>query len=193
VTPRFLDIAIEYPGSTSDCLAFDGMTLSKQLEDGLLAEGLCLFGDNAYLNTPFMATPYPNTLTPTKDAYNFYHSQLQIRIECAFGMLTHRWEILQSAIPMKVTMKKTTALVLALAKLHNFCINACESRAMMNTTTDGWRLELNGAVTLDCEGADIIPRQMLGGGEHFKDVDRRNMRRQWEYSAANQGNPLPRD
>jgi hypothetical protein len=39
-----------------------------------------LFGDNAYLNSSFMATPYPNvSIDPakkTKDDYNFYHSQL---------------------------------------------------------------------------------------------------------------------
>jgi DDE superfamily endonuclease len=88
VDGRFLDISIMYPGSTSDCLAFEGMTLCQQLEDGLLAPGLCIFGDNAYLNTPFMATPYSGTTGGTKDAYNFYHSQLRIRIECAFGILT---------------------------------------------------------------------------------------------------------
>jgi hypothetical protein len=41
-----------------------------------------------------MATPYAAVSGGTKDAYNFYYLQLQIRIECAFGMLTHRWAIL---------------------------------------------------------------------------------------------------
>ena len=59
----------------------------------------------------------------TKDASNFYHSQLRERIECTFGMLTHGWEILQSAIPMNVSMKKTVALVFALSKLHKYCID----------------------------------------------------------------------
>jgi DDE superfamily endonuclease len=59
VRGRILDISILYPGSTSDCLAFEGMSLFQKLEDGLLAPGLCLFGDNAYLNTNYMATaPY---------------------------------------------------------------------------------------------------------------------------------------
>ena len=88
---RILDISILYPGSTSDCLAFNGMSLFWKLEEGMLAPGLCLFGDNAYLNTPYMATPYSAVSSGTKDAYNFYHSQLRIRIECTFGMLTQRW------------------------------------------------------------------------------------------------------
>jgi hypothetical protein len=42
----------------SDCLAFEGMTLFQKLEAGISAPGLRVFGDNAYLNTPYMATPY---------------------------------------------------------------------------------------------------------------------------------------
>ena len=62
-----------------------------------------LFGDNAYLNSLFMATPYPNVSgdpeKKTKDDYNSFHSQLHIRVECAFGMLVQRWGILRSAFP----------------------------------------------------------------------------------------------
>jgi hypothetical protein len=90
VRGRILDISILYPGSTSDCLAFEGMSLFHKLEDNILAPGLCIFGDNGYLNTPYMAKPYAAVSGGTKDAYNFYHSQLRIRIKCTFGMLTHR-------------------------------------------------------------------------------------------------------
>ena len=75
---KILDLSILYPGSTSDILAFEGMSLFHKLENGLLAPGLCLFGDNAYINTPYMATPYAAVSGGTKDAYNFYHSQLRI-------------------------------------------------------------------------------------------------------------------
>ena len=40
---KFLDISIMYPGSTSDCLAFEGMSLYSKLENGVLAPGLCFF------------------------------------------------------------------------------------------------------------------------------------------------------
>jgi hypothetical protein len=124
VRGRILDISIVCPvGSMSDCLAFEGMTLFHQLEEGILAPELCLFGDNAYSNTPYMATPYAAVSGGTKDAYTFYQF-LQIRIECAFGMLTHRWVILRSAIQMNVAVHKTVALVLALTKRHNYCIDA---------------------------------------------------------------------
>ena len=58
---RFIDISITYGGSSSDLLAFENSELFKHLEGGVLAQGLVLFGDNAYLNTPYMATPYRNT------------------------------------------------------------------------------------------------------------------------------------
>ena len=203
VRGRILDISIMYPGSTSDCLAFEGMSLFQKLEEGMLAPGLCIFGDNAYLNTPYMATPYPAVSGGTKDSYNFYHSQLQIRIECAFGILTHRWAILRSAIPMGVTIKKTVALVLALAKLHNYCIDCNDSRVAPSTPSDEWRSEVHGAVLLvdtteDHNNLDggVTPRQLLDGGHHFDDFGingRYNMQRRYNYAAANSGRVLPRD
>lgn len=35
---KFLDLSILYPGSTADCLAFESMTIYKQLQDGLLMQ-----------------------------------------------------------------------------------------------------------------------------------------------------------
>jgi hypothetical protein len=88
---KFLEMSILYPGATSDCLAFEGMSFYNKLENGVLAPGLCLFGDNAYINASFMATPFSGGISGgSKDGYNFYLSQLRIRIECAFGMFTHR-------------------------------------------------------------------------------------------------------
>jgi hypothetical protein len=80
-----------YGASAADCVAFKAIDLHARLEDGLLQNGCVLFGDNAYLNSFFMATPYSNVSgNPNKkseDNYNFFHSQLRIRVECAFGML----------------------------------------------------------------------------------------------------------
>jgi hypothetical protein len=78
-----------------------------------------------------MATLYAAVSGGTKDVYYFYHSQLRIRIEFTFGMLTHRWSILRSAIPMNVSIRKTVALVLALSKLHIYCIDQNDSSDLM--------------------------------------------------------------
>jgi hypothetical protein len=200
---RILDISILYPGSTSDVLAFEGMSLFHKLEDGILAPGLCLFGDNAYLNTPYMATPYPAVSGGTKDSYNFYHSQVRIRIECTFGMLTHRWSILRSAIPMNVSVKKTVALVVALAKLHNYCIDNDDSSPASNTASDQWQHEVNGAVPLvtitdsRLTSEDVVPEQLMDGGNHFDDVGgmngRYNRQRRYDYISRVNGTALPRE
>ena len=202
---KFLEVSIVYPGSTSDCLAFEGMSLFSRLESGLLAPGLCLFGDNAYLNSIYMATPYSAVSGGSKDAYNFYHSQLHI--ECAFGMFTHRWAILRSAIPMRVSLKKTIGLVIALAKLHNFCIDENEAHAPPSRALDELRTEMQGGIPLEAptmlEAATtstgtqaLFPRQLINGGRHFDDIDLQSRRRriyQYQSQADALHQQLPRD
>jgi hypothetical protein len=199
VRGKLLDISIMFPGSTSDCLAFEGMSLySKMLESGFLAPGLCLFGDNAYINAMFMATPFAGVSGGTKDAYNFYHSQLRIRIECAFGMLTHRWAILRSAMPMNISIKRAVALVIALAKLHNFCIDENEDDDVPPIpAVDELEIELQGGVPLVRRMGTTdtlpIPWQLIGGGNHFDDMDRPTRRRRERQNQSQDGNALPRD
>ena len=53
--------------------------------------------------------------------FDFYHSQVRINIECAFGMLTQRWRILWA--PLECGEATRPALIVALMKLHNWCIN----------------------------------------------------------------------
>ena len=55
---RILDLMIVYSGSTSDCLALEGMSLFCKLGEGVFASGLCLFGNITYINSPYLATPY---------------------------------------------------------------------------------------------------------------------------------------
>ena len=128
-------MSIKYPAATSDCLSFESSQLYDDLSKGLLAEGLCIFGDNAYLNSPFIATPYPNVSGGYKDAYNFFHSQLRIRVECAFGMLVQRWSMLRTIMPLGITI----ALLSTLARLHNFCINSEDDALVPGAGTVGTR------------------------------------------------------
>jgi hypothetical protein len=55
------------------------------------------------------------------DTYNFFASQLRIRIEMAFGLMVRKWCILQH--PSHVPLKHIKFMLIAIAKLHNFCIN----------------------------------------------------------------------
>jgi hypothetical protein len=87
----FLDVCIGHPGLTSDFLAFCTSNLKYKLEaPRFLKPGKFLFGDNAYVNTKYIATPYKAVYSGEKDDYNFYHSQVWILIGCAFGMLINQ-------------------------------------------------------------------------------------------------------
>lgn len=77
---RILNLSIHYGGATSDLLSFEASNLYRQLEEGsLLAPGLVLYGDNAYLNNRYMVTPYANVSSGSKDDFNFFHSQVRTR------------------------------------------------------------------------------------------------------------------
>ncbi len=172
---RFLGMAITYSGSTSDCLAFEGSNLYKRIERGLLLDGFCLFGDNAYLNSQYMATPNKNVSNGSRDSYNYYHSQLRICVECAFGMFTNCWSILRAPLPIGLYIMRSIALVNALADLHNLCINRRDN-AVSISPCDRYNMftNPNGYVPLeDDECTNIhLPAQMMGGGYHFDDVNR---------------------
>lgn len=188
---KILDLSIVYPGSTSDCLAFEGSTLFTKLNTtGFLAPGLCLYGDNAYINSAYMAVPFHGQVSGDKDSYNFYHSQLRIRVECAFGMLTERWAILRSAMPRRLPLRKVIMMVCALARLHNFCIDSVDEETIAERPAgDVFRQETAGAVPLVNDVrmrragvADVTPRELIGGGHHYLDYDRSLRRRRQDCS-----------
>ena len=182
---RFIWVEVNMPGASSDFYAFDQSSLKKKLEtDGFLRPGFCLFGDNAYVNSPYMCVPWRNVKGGAKDAMNFLHSSLRICIECAFGILVHRWGILRKPMAVNLTVQKISSMVLALCKLHNFCIEKCsdavdcpDDRDISNISLQGglflprmdnnknafWECDLNVATQHDrLDG-------LLDGGAHMDD------------------------
>ena len=92
---RFKWADITHPGCASDFTAWVaselGMKLAQPGQD-IIAPGLTIFGDNAFVETQYMSTPIPGKkLSRYDDAYNFYFSQLRITVERAFGILVHHW------------------------------------------------------------------------------------------------------
>ncbi len=76
---------------------------------------------------------------------------------------------------MSVSVKKTVALVCALGKLHNFCIDNESDNVPMPTPADEWEIEMDDGVPLvPAPGAqstrDVVPDQLLDGGDHFDDL-----------------------
>ncbi len=81
-----------------------------------------------------------------------------------------------------MSVKKTSALVCALRKMHNFCIDikSIDIKSYMDipmsTPADGWGIKMDGGVPLvPAPGAksssDVIPDQLLDGGNHFDNLE----------------------
>ena len=163
------------------CLAFKYSELYKQLQKGLLAEDLVLvlFGDNSYINSMFMSTPYPNITGGSKDNYIFYHSQLRNRIEYAFGVLVQRWGVLHIAMPIGITIKKTIALVNCLTKLHKFSIDEVdaaveglrEGAGHIQCGVCGFVPMVTNSTIRNVLGVDVqTPDSLIRGDAHFDEV-----------------------
>ena len=182
---KFLDVFIEHPALTSDYLSFSTSTFKTKLETpGFLANGLCIFGDNAYVNCLYMAMPFKNIPSGSKDDYNHYHSQLRIRIECAFGMLVNRWGILQKALSTKITLRKATSLAMCLCQLHNIscwleteAVERPPERPLSPLAVDEFEIACQGGIQLDDGGVSRVNSQgdigqLLDHGQHhFDDID----------------------
>jgi hypothetical protein len=172
---RFLEVAIDHPGATSDFLAFMRSEFNTLLETpGYLAPGLCLFGDNAYVNKPYMATPYAGKQAGSKDAYNFFHSQVRITIERCFGQFVHRWGILRAPMSTGITISKITSLVTCLARLHNFCINHRENIPPALIPEDLEYIARQGG---GMRNSIVNVTRLTDAGNHFLDDPLRTIRR----------------
>jgi hypothetical protein len=78
----------------------------------------------------------PDKQNPRLDNFNFYASQLRIRIEMAFGMMQRKWGILWR--PMVVPIEKIKYIIEVIAHLHNCCINECiiESKSSVDPVVE---------------------------------------------------------
>ena len=68
--------------------------------------------------TPFTGSQRDNL---THDAYNFYLSQMRIRIEMAFGRLTNKFRILRTHLGY--SLSKSAEVLQSCAILHNYIID----------------------------------------------------------------------
>jgi hypothetical protein len=60
---------------------------SKLSEGGFMTPGLTLRGNNAYVNSRTMTSPFPNVGAGYRDDFNFYQSQ--VRISFISGLAAH--------------------------------------------------------------------------------------------------------
>jgi hypothetical protein len=74
---KFLSVWIIHPASSSDPF----QTIYQTPNTWFSCRWTCFFGDNAYVLTDYMVTPYKNVHARPKDNFNFFHSHLQISFQ----------------------------------------------------------------------------------------------------------------
>ena len=119
---RFLYIGLAAPGVTADR---DALEQCHKLYDAIEAIplGMCIIGDAAYEATERMVPVYQGLekMVAQYDNFNYFASQLRIRIEMAFGMMQMKWGILQR--PLSCKLRNVGLLIHTVGRLHNFVIN----------------------------------------------------------------------
>ena len=69
-------------------------------------------GDNTCVSNECIVTPCKNVSSGSKNAFNFYHSQVRISVEYSFGLA-----ILRVKMPTNVPLRNATSLACYLRKL----------------------------------------------------------------------------
>jgi hypothetical protein len=126
---RILWMSSAHQGSCHDSSAFQSTKLNMLLSsrsDWLLEKRWFIVGDSAYSLESYLLVPFdkPDMKRSTgqkEDAYNFYHSNCRIRIECAFGEMVMRWGIFWKKLQMDIGA--VGEVVSAAGLLHNFIID----------------------------------------------------------------------
>lgn len=117
---RFNYLNVRCPGGTNDAVAFAESGLHQLLDE---MEGhYYILADNAYIVSEKVLTPFCKTdgMTPARDNYNFYLSQLRIRIEMSFGFLVGKWRIFKR--PLHTSLANCCKIITGAMILHNHCV-----------------------------------------------------------------------
>ena len=121
---RIMYMSVAGPGNMNDARAYRKLMGLHNWLDQLESEYFCS-GDNAYPLSNKMLIPFSGSERHDNEynlMYNFYLSQLRIRIEMAFGRLTTAWRIFRYDLPYST--EKNSQIARVGCKVHNYVINA---------------------------------------------------------------------
>ena len=101
---------------------------------------------------------------PARDSFNFYHSQLRIKVEQAFGFLVSKWLILRA--PLNGPLSRHPKLILCCMILHNFIIS---ERLRKEGTITTLKEEITSFDCFDTDKKGFLetPAQLQHGGFSF--------------------------
>ena len=127
---QFMDVECRWPGSVHDAKVFANSSVNKAMRSGtLVGTHQCdttgckkipnyLIGDPAYPLLPFCQKEYDTCQSNEQVVFNKILRAARNPIECAFGRLKARWQILTRKIDLKTATVPT--VVYACFVLHNF-------------------------------------------------------------------------
>lgn len=122
-------------GSVNDASIFNNSDLQEKIQAGTLGIPHPQFlpgsnirlpfffiGDNIFALHKHFLKPYNhrNNLTYREKVYNYRFKRARLSIECAFGILTNKWMILQRSHAFSLETFET--IIIALLCLHNLSI-----------------------------------------------------------------------
>ena len=128
---KFSFIGVAGPGVLGDREALQQISLGRLIE--LLPGLFCVIADCAYPPSEHLVAIFRGDQAKyhKNDNFNYYASQLRIRIEMAFGLMVKKWGVLGR--PVSVKLANVKHLVMAVARLHNFCIDErISQKAVLN-------------------------------------------------------------
>jgi hypothetical protein len=82
-----------------------------------------VIADKAYVSEGNLVSMYsePRSNDPDCDNFNYFASQLRMKVECAFGRASQKYDILQK--PLRNHFEYCRLILLTIARLHNYSIN----------------------------------------------------------------------
>ena len=128
---QFIDVDIRWPGATHDAKVFAYSSINQRIKDqthpylcrtllpGRDKVGLLLLADPAYPLLPHVMKEYAHCTDDAQVVFNQMLRDARNPIECAYGRLKARWQILTVPLPLKV--QDITLIILACFVLHNWC------------------------------------------------------------------------
>ena len=128
---RFIDVDCRWPGSVYDAKVFSNSNINYLLQEGKLPQvyrtllpgfdkvPCLLLGDPDYTLLPYRMKEFPSTSTNDQAVFNNLLRSARNPIECAFGRLKARWQILNRSVDLK--LEHVPEWVYSCFVLHNFC------------------------------------------------------------------------
>ena len=128
---KFIDVDCRWPGTVRDAKVFSNSRINCMFRNGTLPVlygsllpgfdkvPVLLLGDPAYTLLPHCMKEFTTCTTNEQVLFNNLLRASRNQIECAYGRLKGRWQILNRPIDMK--LENVPQIIYACFVLHNFC------------------------------------------------------------------------